>query len=99
MNDNRTFSPLKRLFGQAVATGLLSIAAVLPLGAQAGTATYKYDNLGRLTQIDYDGGVMVKYTYDANGNRATEVVTGTKVLSPEVQAALIAIILQLLLDD
>src|SRR5688572_8577143 len=82
----------------AVAT-LLAFSALAPLPAQAGSATYKYDNLGRLSEINYGTGVVVKYGYDAAGNRSTEVVTGTGVLSPEAQARLIAILMQLLLDD
>lgn len=31
-------------------------------------ATYKYDELNRLKQVNYEDGSLVKYTYDANGN-------------------------------
>ncbi len=35
---------------------------------------YKYDNLGRLTEVIYDSGQRVKYSYDASGN-ITNIVT------------------------
>jgi YD repeat-containing protein len=93
------FKPLRsRARSSLIGAALLGLCALLPLSAHAGTATYKYDNLGRLTEISYDTGVVLKYGYDAAGNRSTELVTGTGVLSPEVKAALIAI-LMLLLDD
>ena len=36
--------------------------------AFAVTATYTYDNLNRLTQVTYDNGNSIEYTYDAAGN-------------------------------
>jgi YD repeat-containing protein len=35
----------------------------------AGTTTYKYDVQGRVVEIDYPNGAIVKYTYDNAGNR------------------------------
>lgn len=39
-----------------------------------GSVVYTYDSLGRVSSISYDTGVIVLYTYDANGNRLTQVV-------------------------
>ena len=36
--------------------------------SQAGTITYQYDNLNRLTRVDYPNGNFIEYTYDATGN-------------------------------
>lgn len=66
-------------------------------GAQAGSATYKYDSLGRLSEVAYGNGVVVKYAYDAAGNRVTDTTTGSLVTSPAT-AAVLASILEILLD-
>lgn len=52
-----------------VLVGLTSLAL-------AGSATYTYDTLGRLTKVTYSNGVVITYAYDAAGNRTTLVVTG-----------------------
>lgn len=36
---------------------------------------FTYDNLGRLTQIQYANGSVVQYSYDANGNRLQHIVS------------------------
>lgn len=53
-----------------------SLAALAASAVLAGSATYTYDNLGRVTKIVYSNGVVITYTYDAAGNRSTYVVTG-----------------------
>ena len=61
-----------RLFPILVA-GAILLGLAAP--ADAGGATYAYDVLGRLTQVSYDNGTAIVYTYDANGNRTSRVVT------------------------
>jgi YD repeat-containing protein len=39
-----------------------------------GAVTYTYDALGRVITASYDTGVIVIYTYDANGNRTQQVI-------------------------
>ncbi len=41
-------------------------------GDEAWGATYAYDALDRLTNVDYGNGATMAYTYDAAGNRLTE---------------------------
>lgn len=36
--------------------------------------TYQYDSVNRLTQVTYDDGTKIVYTYDASGNRTQKVV-------------------------
>jgi RHS repeat-associated protein len=43
----------------------------------AGTETYTFDALNRLTGATYPGGPTVSYTYDAAGNRTSETRSGT----------------------
>lgn len=61
---------------------LIAVAALafigLPLSflpADAGTTTYKYDAKGRVIEIDYPNGAVVKYSYDNAGNRTQMVKT------------------------
>ena len=51
---------------------LLTIACA---GIQACAVSYKYDNLNRLTEVTYDNGQKVTYTYDAGGNILTATST------------------------
>ena len=37
----------------------------------ASAASYSYDSLNRLTNVDYGNGSVISYTYDAAGNRLT----------------------------
>ena len=39
------------------------------------TYYYGYDSNGRLTEVKKNGMVVETYTYDANGNRVTEINT------------------------
>lgn len=42
----------------------------------SGTATYIYDNLGRVTKVTYSNGKSITYTYDSVGNRITVISAG-----------------------
>jgi len=48
---------------------------LLAAPALAGTAQYTYDSLNRLTQVQYDDGTIIQYSYDAAGNRLVQQVT------------------------
>lgn len=55
----------------------LSLLAVLiPNGVDA-SASYTYDQLGRLTSVVYDNGLCISYAYDANGNRTAIATIAT----------------------
>jgi len=43
-------------------------------GAFAANVHYTYDELNRLTKVEYEDGTVVEYTYDAAGNRLTKAV-------------------------
>ena len=57
-----------------ILVGLLATPA--PLLAEQ--VTHTYDNLNRLTRTDYGNGRAIDYTYDAAGNRLSQVITAPK---------------------
>ena len=59
--------------GRLVAGGLLII---LSGALQAGSVSYTYDSLGRLSKATYANGVVITYVYDASGNRTSYTVAG-----------------------
>ena len=61
------------------AVSLLSVSS-----ANAVTGSYIYDELDRLTQVTYDDGTVINYTYDEIGNRTTAVVTLSDATAPTV---------------
>lgn len=62
----------QRAMRWAIGLGIALIGSV----SLAGSASYTYDSLGRLTEIRYSNGVYVVYYYDAAGNRTSFVVAG-----------------------
>ncbi|MFB3885601.1 MAG: chitobiase/beta-hexosaminidase C-terminal domain-containing protein [Thermodesulfobacteriota bacterium] len=50
--------------------GVAGIALILvSIIAYAGSVTYTYDSLDRLTKAEYEDGRVIQYTYDSAGNR------------------------------
>lgn len=56
------------------ALALLAMMAVWQ-ASSAATTTYKYDALGRISTVT-DGNAVIRYIYDAAGNRTTKVAQG-----------------------
>ena len=54
---------------------IVFISLLFVSSAIAGTVSYQYDQLGRLTRADYSDGSVIEYTYDAVGNRLSMKVT------------------------
>jgi YD repeat-containing protein len=57
-----------------VVLAALSLFQVTPAPAANGSVVYTYDALGRIATASYDTGVIIIYTYDANGNRISQVI-------------------------
>ncbi len=57
-----------QLFLRSIAL-LVALSAVGKADAASGTATYTYDNLGRLKGVSYEDSTAQSYIYDAAGNR------------------------------
>ena len=58
---------------------ILTIIALLLASVSvphAGMVTFVYDDLNRLSQVVYDDGRVIEYTYDAAGNRETRTLQG-----------------------
>lgn len=54
-----------------------ALAGAVASSSFAGTISYSYDQLGRLSQVSYPSGAILRYNYDPNGNRTSYVVTGS----------------------
>jgi YD repeat-containing protein len=52
-----------------------TVLALFAIAPTAASITYSYDKLDRLTQVIYDDGAIISYTYDDAGNRLTQVVS------------------------
>lgn len=65
---------LKSVKAAAGALALMAVALSGPTFAANGSVAYAYDALGRVTSASYDTGVIIYYTYDANGNRTAQTV-------------------------
>jgi YD repeat-containing protein len=63
-----------RQFAVTVLCASLIALSCTPANAANGSVTYTYDALGRVTSVSYDTGVVIIYTYDANGNRTQQVI-------------------------
>jgi YD repeat-containing protein len=50
------------------------LTTAIAANAANGSVAYTYDALGRVTTASYDTGVIVIYSYDANGNRTQQVI-------------------------
>lgn len=50
--------------------------------AWAGNVSYTYDDLNRLIRAEYDDGTVIEYTYDAAGNRLSQVVRVPRDTTP-----------------
>jgi YD repeat-containing protein len=42
--------------------------------AANGSVAYTYDALGRVSTVNYDTGIIIIYSYDANGNRTQQTI-------------------------
>jgi len=51
---------------------------------RAAATTYTYDSLSRLTAVTYPDGTTISYTYDAAGNRLSQVIVNPSVLPPKL---------------
>jgi YD repeat-containing protein len=52
------------------------LGILIPVRVDA-SASYVYDQLGRLTNALYDNGTCVSYQYDPSGNRTSQNITAS----------------------
>ncbi|MDP2607365.1 MAG: RHS repeat domain-containing protein [Deltaproteobacteria bacterium] len=73
------------LFRKAFVSLLQAVLICLSFssGAWADNVTYTYDALNRLIRAEYEGSTIIEYTYDAAGNRTSQLV-GSIVPTPVV---------------
>jgi YD repeat-containing protein len=66
-------------------------AVVTSISALGGSVTYEPDAKGRLKKATFSDGTVIEYSYDANGNRTSAVVTpGTDTTAPSIPTNLTA---------
>jgi YD repeat-containing protein len=65
---------------------VVALASALLAGAASAAETYTYDNQSRLTDVSYQNGGSLHYTYDANGN-IISIVTSLAAAVDEGAAA------------
>jgi YD repeat-containing protein len=70
-----------------IITVLLMLVIFLLSSLSAYAATFSYDALGRVIQIEYDSGRTISYEYDANGNIVSIEVDGVNIFSVTVDSA------------
>lgn len=75
MNSNQKRPPA---WSPAITGFILVGLLATPAPILAEQVTHTYDNLNRLTRTDYGNGRAIEYTYDAAGNRLSQVVTVPK---------------------
>ena len=56
--------------------GLVLLDLLIPVRVDA-SASYAYDQLGRLTNALYDNGTCASYQYDPSGNRTSQNITAS----------------------
>jgi YD repeat-containing protein len=85
---------LVQCLGVAKELGALSILLLIISGAvfaapapAAYTVSYKYDALNRLVEVRYSNNVVIKYAYDAAGNRILQEVVGTQKKKGQVTSS------------
>ena len=68
------FRLIPRSSKRTLLTGFITVLLACPVSA--GSVNYTYDTLGRLQTATYSNGMMITYSYDATGNRSSQVTTG-----------------------
>lgn len=72
-----SFDACSRVVRSALLTTAVVLAGTAPTAtsrAANGSVAYSYDALGRLLTANYDTGVCIVYSYDANGNRTSQKI-------------------------
>lgn len=62
------------------------VLATLAGAVWAGSVSYTYDTLGRLTKATFGNGVALSYAYDGAGNRSTALVSGAPAAAAVLSA-------------
>lgn len=62
----------------------LSVLFIAFATSYAENITYTYDELNRIIRVDYGGGTVITYTYDAAGNRTTMVSSRSETSSATI---------------
>ncbi|SFJ52069.1 YD repeat-containing protein [Bosea sp. OK403] len=70
------FRLYRRKFAAALTVSFVIFSAMTLNEVRAANASvvYTYDALGRIASASYDTGIIIIYSYDANGNRTAQTI-------------------------
>lgn len=63
---------------------LTQIVTINLIGQATSIYTYIYDDLNRLTEVQYGNGTTIQYEYDQVGHRTLRLINGTNVQQPDL---------------
>lgn len=86
MSTQTAVSPKGKLI-VTLSMGAAFLLSGISMSVSAATTSCTYDSLNRLAKTDYGNGLVINYTYDAAGNRITQVMAAVPlvVISPMVK--------------
>jgi YD repeat-containing protein len=72
-----------KTFANRFQAAALALLMLVPLGLSAGTVSYSYDALHRLTAVNYPDGLQIQYSYDPAGNMTQKIVADAVIVDAD----------------
>ena len=78
--------------------GLIGLLFSVHLAGMVAAETYRYDASGRLTGVTHDSGLVLRYTYDDNGNLLRRAVSDAMAADINADSTVNAVDVQLVIN-